>query len=400
MRPRHRITSARRIWTWSIFSGILVQSACALAAPYTPASDAQVLAEVLPGSAHTSVMTRDLARTRADVALPLAQFYIARSRATGDLRYLGYAEGELLPWVGSPSPVQPTALVLQATILQSRHAFDPALVELDRALAIAPNNAQGWLTRATILRVLGRYPEALLSCGRLAPEAESSVVQLCEQSLRALTGHLQEAYAEVESIPPAALPPPIQAWRDSELAEMAERLGEDTAAERWFREGLRVAPEDVYLRAAYADLMLLHGRAAETLQLLSGYGSFEPLLLRIVIAQRLLGDTGTATAAGRATATAQARLESAFALEEQRGESVHRREQARFLLDVEHRPEASLAAALENWRVQREPDDVLILLRAAREAGRPDAAKGARDFLAQNQLQDSRLEPYIEGARR
>jgi len=345
-------------------------------------------------------MTRDLARTRADVALPLAQFYIARSRATGDLRYLGYAEGELLPWVGSPSPVQPTALVLQATILQSRHAFDPALVELDRALAIAPNNAQGWLTRATILRVLGRYPEALLSCGRLAPEAESSVVQLCEQSLRALTGHLQEAYAEVESIPPAALPPPIQAWRDSELAEMAERLGEDTAAERWFREGLRVAPEDVYLRAAYADLMLLHGRAAETLQLLSGYDSFEPLLLRIVIAQRLLGDTGMATAAGRATATAQARLESAFALEEQRGESVHRREQARFLLDVEHRPEASLAAALENWRVQREPDDVLILLRAAREAGRPDAAKGARDFLAQNQLQDSRLEPYIEGARR
>jgi tetratricopeptide (TPR) repeat protein len=386
------ITQVRRVWTWSILSGVLVQAAVALATPYTPASDAQVLAEVPPGSAHTSVMTRDLARSRADVALPLAQFYIARSRATGDLRYLGYAEGELLPWVASPSSVQPMALVLQATILQSRHSFGAALVELDRALAIQPNNAQGWLTRATILRVLGRYQEATLSCGRLAPEAESTLVRLCEQSLRALTGHLEEAYAEVESIPPAALPPLVQMWRDSELAEMAERLGQDTAAERWFREGLHVAPEDFYMRAAYADLLLRHHRAAETLQLLSGYDSVEPLLLRIVIARRTLGDTDTGPA--------RARLESAFALEEQRGESVHRREQARFFLEVEGRPDASLAAALENWRVQREPDDLLILLRAAHDAGRTNAAKAALDFLAEERLQDARLEPYIESARR
>ncbi len=380
----------RRIWTWSILWGLLVQAAVALATPYTPPTDSQVLAEVPPGSAHTSVMTRDLARTRPDVALPLAQFYIARSRATGDLRYLGYAEGELLPWVDASS-VQPMALVLQATILQSRHAFGAALEELDRALAIQPNNAQGWLTRATILRVLGRYQEAMLSCERLAPEAESNLVRLCEQSLRALMGHLEESYAEVESISPTALSPAVQMWRDSELAEMAERLGRDIVAEHWFREGVRAAPDDFYMRAAYADLLLRHHRAAETLQLLSGYDSFEPLLLRIVIARRMLGDT--------AIGGAEARLESAFALEEQRGESVHRREQARFLLDVEGRPDASLVAALENWRVQREPDDLLILLRAAHDARRSDAAKVALEFLAQQHLQDARLQAYIESAR-
>ena len=383
---------ARRVWTWSLLSWTLVQAAVALATPYTPGRDTQVLAEVPPGSAHTSVATRELARTRADVALPLAQFYIARSRASGDLRYLGYAEGELMPWVASPSSMQPTALVLHATILQSRHAFGAALVELDRALAIQPNNAQGWLTRATILRVLGRYQEAMLSCGRLAPETDPTVSRLCEQSLRALTGHLKQAYSEVEAIPPATLPPQVQTWRDSELAEMAERLGQDTAAERWFREGLRASPEDFYLRAAYADLLLRHHRAAETLQLLSGYDSFEPLLLRIVIARHMMGDA--------VVDDAKARLASAFALEEQRGESVHRREQARFLLEVEARPEASLVAALENWRVQREPDDLLILLRAAHAAGRPDAATPAREFLAEQHLEDARLETYTESVRR
>ncbi len=386
------IIRAQRIWSWIIPSGFLVQAAVALATPYTPANDAQVLAAVPPGSAHTNATTRELALERADVALPLAQFYIGRSRATGDLRYLGYAESELLPWVTKPSSVQSTALVLQATILQSRHAFGAALLDLDRALSIQPDDAQGWLTRATILRVLGRYQEAMLACDHLTPETSSTVVRLCEQSLRALTGHLEESYTEVESIAATSLPPQMQAWRDCELAEMSERLGQDVPAERWFREGLQANPEDFYTRAAYADLLLRHHRAAETLQLLSGYDSFEPLLLRIVIARRMLGDP--------AAGAAQAQLRSAFALEEQRGEGVHRREQARFLLDVESRPDASLAAALENWQVQREPDDLLILLRAAHDAGRPDAAKPALEFLSAQRLQDVRLETYIKSVRR
>jgi hypothetical protein len=93
-------------------------------------------------------------------------------------------------------------------------------------------------------------------------------------------------------------------------------------------------------------------------------------------------------------------LESAFALEGQRGESVHRREQARFLLEVEDRPEAALTAALENWRVQREPDDLLVLLRAAHAAGRPDAAAPALQFVTEQHLEDARLAAYMGSARR
>lgn len=298
---------------------------------------------------------------------------------------MGYAEALLAPWMRrSPTPIP--VIVLHATILQSRHQFSAALTELDEALAARPDDAQAWLTRATVLRVLGRYEEAQISCQHLAAAADPAVTTICEQSLRSLTGHLKAAYATVLSLGVQSLQPEVRVWRYSELAEMAERLGDDAAAEHWFHEGLVVAPEDFYLRAACADLLLRHDRAAETVQLLAGFESMEPMLLRLAIAHQQLGD---AAAFG-----ARAQLANAFELEQQRGEAVHRREQARFLLDVDAQPTAALAAALENWQVQREPDDILVLLRAAQAAQRPAAQTLALQFLTQYQLEDARLEPF------
>jgi tetratricopeptide (TPR) repeat protein len=362
----------------------LVQMHCATASPHIPAGDAQVLAEVPAGARHALVPSRELTSTRLDIALPLAQFDISRARATGDLRFLGYAEAILSPWM-QRSAVAPQVLILNATILQSRHAFDASLVELDRALKARPDDAQGWLTRAAVLRVLGRYGEAMSSCDHLAVAADSAVTSLCVQSLRGLMGHLKDAYATISSLSAGELGPEARAWRYSELGEMAERLGNDEAAEHWFRRGLQLAPQDFYMRSAYADVLLRQGRATQTLQLLAGYESMEPMLLRVAIARHELHDDSASTA--------EAQLAAAFDVEQRRGDAVHRREQARFMLDCAGQPAAALAAAQDNWRVQREPDDILILLRAARAAHQPQAAADARRFLAQTGLEDSRLGP-------
>jgi tetratricopeptide (TPR) repeat protein len=340
-----------------------------------------VLAELPAGARHASAPSRDLTRTRLDIALPLVQFDISRARATGDLRFLGYGEAILLPWL-SHAPVAPQVLVLHATILQSRHQFAAALGELDQALTMRPNDPQAWLTRATVLRVIGRYAEALESCGHLAAAADPAILVLCTQSVQSLSGHLQEAYAAVVALPQQSMPPEARAWRYSELGEMAERLGDDASAEHWLREGLQVAPDDFYLRGACADLLLRHQRAAETLELLRGYESMEPMLLRITIAHVQLRD-GSA-------ARSQALLQNAFDLEQQRGDAVHRREQARFFLDVDRQPALALTAARQNWQVQREPDDLLILLRAARAADEPQLAAPAREFLREHRLEDAR----------
>jgi Tfp pilus assembly protein PilF len=359
------------------------------ASPHLPAQDAEILAEVPAGAAHESSTARSLARERIDVALPVAQLYITRSRDTGDLRFLGYAEVTLAPWM-SRRPIVPPAWVLHATILQSRHDFAAALAELDRALDLRPDDPQAWLTRASVLRVLGRYEESVTSCAHLR-EFDASIAQLCLQSVRALTGHLPEAYAAIATLEPQRLSEAARALRCSELAEMAERLGDDGAAEHWFREGLALAPRDLYLRNAYADLLLRRGRSDNVLQLLARQPAMEPVLLRRILAE----------VSAREGTVEQDRqlLSEAFTLEVERGDAVHRREQARFLLDVEHRAVDALAAARANWAVQREPADVLILLRAARAVRRDDAAQPALQFIRETGLQDARLTPYLAGAR-
>src|SRR5277367_3643239 len=133
------------------------------AGPYIPSSDGAVLAELPAGTRYADVSTRQLAQSRVDVAIPLAQFYIQQSRLSGDLRYLGYAEAVLTPWVKQNPPL-PDVLVLQATLQQSRHEFTASIATLEHALTVRANDAQALLVRATVLRVLGRYPEASASC--------------------------------------------------------------------------------------------------------------------------------------------------------------------------------------------------------------------------------------------
>jgi hypothetical protein len=137
------------------------------------------------------------------------------------------------------------------------------------------------------------------------------------------------------------------------------------------------------MRLGLADLLLRQHRALEALQLLDGFESMEPMLLRIAIAHQDLHDG--------AGSDSEALLSTAFEVEQRRGDAVHRREQARFLLDVADQPAAALAAAQENWRVQREPDDILILMRAAQAAHRSGAAAAAVQFVRRTGLEDSRL---------
>ena len=387
--PRDRLGRLRSLrgWLFTLPVAVLLSAAgnrAALAEHYVPASDDAVLAEVSAGTRYADLSARRLARARVDVAIPLAQFYIQQSRLSGDLRYLGYAEAVLAPWIQQSSP-NADVLVLQATLQQSRHEFAASLAVLDRALAVRPQkNAQALLIRATVLRVLGRYPEAGVACDGFSRLVEPRLAALCTESIRGLGGHLESAYSSLTQVSTQGWLNSEKSWLYCELGEMAVRLGRDQEAERWFQQDLRLSPTDSYVRAAYADLMLQQERPSEALALLAGQESFEPLLLRIAIAQKQLHDP--------ALGQSSARLRAAFAAELQRGEAVHRRELARFLLEIEGQPKQSLAAALENWTVQHEPDDVLVLMHAAIAAGNPGAAAPAVNFVRAQGQSDARVD--------
>src|SRR5262245_28299134 len=148
----------------------------AIAAPYTPTSDDDVVETLrqrpLDAQERTVRAQRLEARrqpTNLSLALQLARSAIERARRNGDPRELGQAQAALAPWWSQDEP-PPAVRLMRAIVQQSRHRFAPALADLDRLIAKdAPValQAQAELTRASLLQVQGRYREAAAGCERL-----------------------------------------------------------------------------------------------------------------------------------------------------------------------------------------------------------------------------------------
>lgn len=334
-------------------------------------------------------LRRTLAVTPGDLgsALRLAQLNVTLARERSDPRYLGHAEAALKPWWSLQTPPV-DVLVLRATILQSLHAFEAALVDLDQAVRMAPNHAQAWLTRAVVLTVRGRYREARESCARLVEVTSNLVVVVCETGVDSLTGNaarshqrLSRALADARGLSPAE-----EAWAHSSLGEYALRAGRLDEAEQHFRRTLQLDPNDGYARAAAADLFLDRNQPAEALALVRGREINDTLLLRMALAEQRSG-------AKEAQSHVDA-LEARFNASRIRGDVVHRREEARFWLELKGDAARALELARANWDVQKEPADARILVEAARAAKEPSMAEPVLVWLSQTKLED----PFIKKA--
>lgn len=352
------------------------------AEPYRPADDALVL-ETLPAAA----MPREGSASRvltAEQAALLARVHIQRARDTGDPRHLGYAQGVLAPWWSS-AEAPDAVLLMRATLRQSRHDFSGALNDLDRLLSRRPANAQAWLTRATILRVLGRYPEARGACARLDGLAEPFVSTLCARAIRGLAGELSAAAAALDALRPTlgSVPQALSAWYFAERAEMAARAGDLAHAETLYREALPLHPADLDLRASYADLLLDRGKLRDALALVDANSAVDALRLRRALVLHALGDP--------AFAALDAQIRDGFAAARRRGEALHLREEARYLLATSDDSARALKLAQDNWAIQHEPWDARLLLAAALAAKQPAAAAPVRAWMAQTGFEDARL---------
>jgi tetratricopeptide (TPR) repeat protein len=382
-----------------LIGAVLFRPAAMADAPRIPGDPSEVL-ERLPAGAGDA-REREQARLRRALserpddlatALTLAQLDIERSRSLSDPRYLGYAQAALARWWDLPSP-PPEVVVLRATIRQSSHDFDGALADLDRALTLAPNDAQAWITRSVVLAVRGRYAEATKSCGPLARLAPDLVFVVCETSIEALTGRAADAYDRLEGTISRTrhLSPAEDEWARSTLGEIAVRLGRDEDAERHYRTALVLDPDDAYLLAAYADLLLDLGRPAEAVALVAHRTENDGLLLRLALAEARLHAPEAQTHA--------ATLGARFDASRLRGDTVHRREESRFELGIRGNARAALALAVANWDVQREPWDARVLLEAALAVGADAAAQPVLAFLDEHHLEDPRITSLAEKLR-
>jgi len=357
-------------------------AAAALAAPFVPTADTQVLGRLPARASDPRAQELQALRTAwrqhpGDVthAVSLAERYFDAVAAEGDPRYIGYAQAALAPWWALPAPPA-SVRVLRAKLLQFDHRFNEALADLDAVLQADPTHADAWSWRAAIHMVRADYDQARRSCERLTPLAPPLITVACTAQVDAATGRGDAAAASLRAAlaSPGGADTAQRLWALTRLAETEERRGDAVAAEAAFRQALALGVGDVYLLAAYADFLLDRKRPAEVLALLKDRGRADVLLLRLALAAR---------AAGAPEREVWARtLGERFDAAALRGDTTHRKEASRYLLALRGQPAQALALARENFAEQREPADARILLEAALAARQPAAAAPALAWMA------------------
>lgn len=360
----------------------------AMAVPYLPQSDTQVLerlpfAPTDPSARELRALREELARQpqRLDLAVEIARRYTELGRVRGDPRFAGYAQAALANWWEQSEPPS-EVLLLRATLRQRNHDFDAALLDLAALIRRNPRDGQARLTRATVLQVQGNYAAAAAECTALRRLAPELVWAACSYGLASVNGRLRESHDALHALlaRQPQVSPEIRAWVLSMLAEMAARAGLDDAAEAHFREALAIDGSDHYLLNAYADWLLDHGRPAQVVKLLTSRQGSDALLLRYTLALKALNSPELAAHVEQ--------LRARFAASQLRGDRVHQREQARFTLELLGDPQAALTLARENWTVQKELPDLRLLVETSLATRDLATLASARQWLAQARSED------------
>ncbi len=344
----------------------------------TPTTDNQVI-ETLPARMRSISSTPEEAAVAARQAIMLA-------RQTADTRYLGRAQATLAPWWDKKdAPVE--LAVLQATVLQSRHEFDAAGVVLRHVLKREPNHAQGWLTLATLERLSGNYPAALLACDQVAGAGAVLYAQACKFETASLQGGQDQASRGLQNLQRQTTDVSTQAWLLSLQAENDERAGRDRLALTGYQASLALA-QDGYTALAAADLLLRTQRPREAKVLLTGQPNSDAVLIRRAQAAKMLQDP-----AWQAMAKEVRERFAGLAL---RGDTpaTHAREQALVYLWLDADGTRALQAARLNLTLQKEPFDWWLAMASANLAGQDAEMKQLRTQVAAMGLSDARLSTF------
>jgi Flp pilus assembly protein TadD len=323
------------------------------------------------------------ASTTASVALATA--FMERARALREPMYFGRAEAVLAPLASKPG-ASAAVRRLYAQTLQYRHDFATAEMLLGTVLRDAPRDADARLLRASVRLVRGEFSEARADCAQLAAAGGhgAPLGYACLAEALAGTGDLERARALLEAITDQqAIEPSARAYLLATRAELRER-GRDTAGAVFdYRTALELAPHDDSIRAALADLLATSGNAGEARDLLAIDKPSLALLVR-----------GVPLLRGAARAALAARVNSWLALEIARGDKPHLREAAMFALANGDAARA-LAAARQNFEIQKELADVRVLARAARAANDGPALSALQSWLRGTGFRDSITEGIL-----
>ncbi|MGP1832033.1 tetratricopeptide repeat protein [Shewanella frigidimarina] len=320
-----------------------------IAAPYTPKDTSEVIATWKVFNATNKQMSLD------DISNFIEQ---GQYPGEADYRY-GRAKAWLQAKMANASPNAQT-YYLYARVLQHQHQFDRAIKALERSIELKPTAINSWLLKANIHLVQGDIVGARQACLTLIGKADILLISTCALEVASQNGKLVESYQELSRLYQLYQPnnEPEKRWIVQILADMAFKQGMAEEALSYLNQ-LDMDNAPVSLLALWSDIELAlnqHQQVYDTLSSIVSRNAVQDdaLLLRLAIAEKSLGNT--------------VKWQWSFAqrvkLREQRQDSLHAFDLAKYYLNVDIQPKKALYWANINWQVARQDNDRILLEQA------------------------------------
>lgn len=162
------------------------------------------------------------------------------------------------------SPDDVRLLVQRGFLYRLEDNLDASLRDLDRALALAPNDASAGMQRGLTLSAMGRDKDAEKQLTRVAVSTESSVVYSERGKIRARHGRREEAIADFDKA--LALDPDVDLYL--ERARLLESIGRLDDASSGLYDALKELGPAVVLIDAAIDIEIKRQRFDSALKLI------------------------------------------------------------------------------------------------------------------------------------
>ena len=181
-----------------------------------------------------------------------------------------------------------------------------------------------------------------------------------------------------------------QHWAYTTLAEMAERRNEIKTAMLFYERALKLKPNDIPSRIAYADLLISQKQYDKAQQITKDYLRNDLLLLRYVRALNIQGDMRMSDHF--------CDLKRRVLNYEYKKNHLHYDLMAEYYFYFSTDFDTALAYASKHWQQQKTPRDARLLATVALTAGDEDKLQAIHQWRGQRQLEDKLLDNILQYA--
>ncbi len=320
--------------------------------------------------------------------LKKAQKFLKLAQQDNDPSWYGYAHAALAPWWNNNIELPQLAL-LKAIILQQRHEFPEALLEINKVLLLQPRNVQARLIRAQVNMMQVQYGLAAKDCQEIL-WLENPVMGInCLAQVEGLTGKGQKAMEKLtDSINSSLdLNEILLVELHISLATIAHRYNDSALALSHYQQAYAIRPNNNYLLEQYSDFLMENRRENLLLALFSNSSmSIDLKIKRVQLLQNMEEIVPS---------NLIVELTDFFENAKTRKNLFPHKEYAKWLLLTTQDYDQALNAAMDNWAMQKAPGDALLVLQAALASQQLQRAGPVMSWLKDTGLYDYRIEATL-----